>query len=86
MRLGCGATRAHGDAEYTEQRQGTNRRFHCSDGAVSCRRGLADDAIILGMRADPKPQHSIFNIDRQRPVVGTDAHRETAPPLKWSEG
>ena len=35
---------------------------------------LADDAIVLAVRADPKPKDPVRRVNRQRPIVRPDSH------------
>src|SRR2546429_7630506 len=44
-------------------------------GAASFKRLLGDDAIVVGMTANPEPQQTIWSIHRQRTVVDPDAYR-----------
>ena len=36
---------------------------------------LAEQFLILRMRADPEPLDASFNIDNQRPIVDSNPHR-----------
>lgn len=54
---------------------------------ASCHiRALADQRIVLGMRADPDPQNTIIHIDPQRPVMKADPYGPEAGYLLEMKG
>jgi len=53
----------------------TSATFPKNVRAAGCKRGLADDAVVIGVRADPKPQDAVRNINTERAIMSANSHR-----------
>lgn len=42
---------------------------------------LADDVIILGVRADPVPEDTLVDVGADRPMMRADPHRPMPPDV-----